>query len=128
MDHMPNEITDSYLYLAAKTQGYYFGLLHESQLIEPGHGHICNESTLKFIAKYNKIPIQVELREGPFIHGVSGDGLNKEWYESRQRLKTILEDKQLAVNEDHLGKIRTDETLWAERTSGRILKFLENWK
>jgi len=125
---LPSEISDSYLYLAAKSKGYYYGMIHEMGILDPGHGHFSNESTFKYIAKHDKTPVQVELRVGPFMHG---NNMLEDWPTSRQKLKVILGDKQHSFVEDHLGRTSADEPLLQsdKRTSSRISNFLEKyWK
>jgi len=108
-DGIPKESIEPYYYLAAKPNGYYTGLLNELRIVtEPGHGHFFNVSTVEFVAKYNKIPIKVELRESCFIF-TRNTPLDQEWRDTRQTLKEYFKEKQESFKEDHLGSINAEE-------------------
>jgi len=120
----PNEIKDEYIYLAAKTNGHYSGMLNEFALIDPGHGHFSNETTWKFIENYNDIPLQVELREGAFFFGGSSPEVDKEWHESRQKLKALLPRKHQVYMEDHFGFLRGEDPLVSQ---SRVYERMKNF-
>jgi len=122
---LPEQVADEYIYLASKSGGYYTGLIHELGLIDPGHGHFTNSSTVQFLANYDKIPLYIELREAAFGFGFSSEEVDKEWYNSRQKLKQILKGKQETFQEDHMGHSSAAEP--AEQAVSRVYRRMEKF-